>query len=454
MKNSSTLYPSSLSLLTDLYQLSMAKGYWKSGIYNKESIFHLYFRKVPFHAYYAISSGLELALDYLENLKFDPKEIQYLGNLKGNDGKSIFDESILNYLQRFKFECDVYAIPEGTAIQANSPIIRVEGPLIQAQLIESTLLNIINYSTNIATKAAIIKSVAKEDACFEFGLRRANGPDGALSASRAAYIGGFDGTSNVQAGFIYGIPVRGTHAHSWVMSHDSELQSFKSFADIMPNNCTLLIDTYETKLGIKNAIEIGLQMKAKGQHLQGVRLDSGDLYDLSNYVRRALDAAGLSETKILATNDLDENVIENLKKRGAKIDLWGVGTRLVAVSESLSGVYKLSALKNGDKWESKLKKSDDHSKISWPGKLQIKREIIDNVMYDTLFSEFDHESDIKGKDLLVKVMDKGKRIFESPSIHQIRQQVLDFILSIPIKKEHSWAIDNRLSDLRNDLYGE
>lgn len=453
MKKIDSYYHPPHALLTDLYQLSMAKGYWKSGAYNTESIFHLYFRNIPYQSNYAISAGLELVLNYLENLTFDPSEIQYLGNLRGNDGKSIFDESILNYFQRFKFDCTVFAIPEGTAIQANSPVIRVEGPLIQAQLIESTLLNIINYSTNIATKAALIKSVAKNDACFDFGLRRAHGPDGALSASRAAFIGGFDGTSNVEAGFIYGIPVRGTHAHSWVMSYENELDAFRTFADTMPNNCTLLIDTYETKKGIKNAIQVGQEMKSKGLVLQGVRLDSGDLLSLSKLVRNALDEAGLNDTKILATNDLDENIIEELKKKGAKIDLWGIGTKLVSSSESLSGVYKLSALKNGGHWINKIKKSDDYNKISWPGKLQLNRQIKDNLIYDTLYSELDSENYVKENDLLIKVMENGKRILNRPSLKEIREQVLSFIHQIPMKNEHSWSVDNKLSELRNELYG-
>jgi len=453
MKKIDSYYRPPHALLTDLYQLSMAKGYWKSGTYSTESIFHLYFRNIPYQSNYAISAGLELVLNYLENLTFDPSEIQYLGNLRGNDGKSIFDESILNYFQRFKFDCTVFAIPEGTAVQANSPVLRIEGPLIQAQLIESTLLNIINYSTNIATKAALIKSVAKNDACFEFGLRRAHGPDGALSASRAAYIGGFDGTSNVEAGFIYGIPVRGTHAHSWVMSFDHEIDAFRSFTDTMPNNCTLLIDTYDTKIGIQNAIRVGQELKGKGIVLQGVRLDSGDLLSLSKYVRKALDDAGLQDTKILATNDLDENLIEDLKKKGAKIDLWGIGTKLVSSYESLSGVYKLSALKKGDQWINKLKKSDDHNKISWPGKLQLNRQIKDNLIFDTLYSELDSENYDKENDLLVKVMEKGKRVYKGSTLKEIRDQVLSFIHQIPMKNEHSWSVDNRLSELRNELYG-
>lgn len=453
MKKKSSIYKNSLTLLTDFYQLTMAKGYWKSGIYDKESIFHLYFRKQAFQTGYSLFVGLEMALDYLENIHFDPDEIQFLGNLKGTDGKPVFDESILNCLQRFKFECDVYALPEGTAIQANSPVIRIEGPLIQAQLVESVLLNIINYSSIIATKAAVIKEAANGDECFEFGLRRAHGPDGALSASRAAYIGGFDGTSNVLAGQIFGIPLRGTQAHSWVMAFDNELSAFQEFAEAMPNQCSLLIDTYETKLGIQNAIMIGLLLQSKGQQLYAVRLDSGDLYELSRYCRTELDRAGLVGTKIIATNDLDENVIAALKKREARVDAWGVGTRLVTVTETLGGVYKLSAMSEGEKWHNRIKKSDDPNKISWPGRLQLRRRFAEGTFYDTLYNEFDHEmSRSDGVDLLVKQFERGKRIELPSSIQVIRTRVQEFCIKYPIRGAYSWEVDGKLIDLRNQLF--
>ncbi len=455
MKKKTAVYKNSLTLLTDFYQLTMAKGYWKSGIYDKDAIFHLYFRRQAFHTGYSICAGLAMALDYLENIHFDPDEIQFLGNLKGTDGKPVFDESILNFFQRFKFECDVYAIPEGTAVQANSPVIRIEGPLIQAQLVESVLLNIINYSSIIATKAAVIKSAAQNDDCYEFGLRRAHGPDGALSASRAAYIGGFDGTSNVLAGQIYGIPLRGTQAHSWVMAFDNELDAFQQFADAMPNHCSLLIDTYETKVGIQNAIKIGLRLLEKGQQLHAVRLDSGDLYELSRYCRAELDRAGLTSTKIIATNDLDETVIASLKKKDAQVDAWGIGTRLVTVTETLGGVYKLSAIKEGEHWQNRIKKSDDPNKISWPGRLQVRRKYEEGGFSDTLYSEFDHQMALdSGEDLLVKYFDKGKRIALPETISEIRAKVLDFSRNYPIVGEYRWEVDTKLIDLRNDLFEE
>ncbi|WP_162054338.1 nicotinate phosphoribosyltransferase [Pontibacter pamirensis] len=370
------IYATSLTLLTDFYQLTMAYGYWKKGMAEQEAVFHLYFRKNPFKGGYTIAAGLEHAVQYLQELQFREEDLKYLSGLKGNQGQPLFEQDFIQYLQDLKFTCSVDAIPEGTAVFPNEPLVRVRGPLLQAQLIETPLLTLINFETLIATKAARIADAAKGDAVIEFGMRRAQGIDGSLSASRAAYIGGTSATSNLLAGQLYGIPVRGTHAHSWVQAFDSEEEAFAAYGEAFPQDSVFLVDTYNTLQGVKNAIETARKLQPKGFKFGGIRLDSGDLTYLSIEARKLLDRAGFTDTNIVASNDLDEHIITSLKHEGSKVNVWGIGTKMVTAYDqpALGGVYKLAALKQPDgNWEYKVKLSEQRAKTSNPGILQVRR---------------------------------------------------------------------------------
>jgi len=387
------IYKVPLGLLTDLYQLTMAYGYWRQGTSERPAVFQLTFRKMPFGGGYAIAAGLEPALDYLTRLRFSGDDLSYLATLTGRDGGRLFPDEFIEHLATFRFTCDVDAIPEGTVVHAHEPLVRVTGPLLQAQLVETALLNIINFQTLIATKAARVVDAARGDSVLEFGLRRAQGIDGGLSASRASYLGGCHATSNVLAGRLFGIPVRGTHAHSWVMSHDSELESFLAYAEAMPNNCVFLVDTFDTLKGVEHAITVGHRLREAGHELAGIRLDSGDLAELSQRARAMLDAAGFPDAAVVASNDLDETLIESLKHQGARINIWGVGTKLVTAYDqpALGGVYKLSALRSGDgkAWDYKVKLSEQPAKVSVPGILQVRRYLDDKgvPIGDVIFDE-------------------------------------------------------------------
>jgi nicotinate phosphoribosyltransferase len=378
-------------LLTDLYQLTMAAGYWHAGKAEQEAVFHLFFRKLPFGGGYAIAAGLADAVRWLEGFRFGEAERQYLSTLTGRDGQPLFAQGFLDYLGNLTWQCDVDAMPEGTLVFPHQPLVRVRGPLVQAQLVETALLTILNFQTLIATKAARVCEAARGQAVLEFGLRRAQGPDGAVMASRAAFIGGCSATSNVLAGMVHGIPVRGTHAHSWVMSFDTERDAFAAYADAMPNNCVFLVDTYDTLEGVRQAIEIGHELRTRGHELAGIRLDSGDLAWLSIQARRLLDEAGFPQASVVASNDLDEHLIESLKHQGAAINVWGVGTKLVTGGEqsALGGVYKLGAIRAADgTWQPKVKLSEQAIKVSNPGIQQVRRFSLDgvflgDVLYDT-----------------------------------------------------------------------
>lgn len=364
-----------LALLTDLYQLTMAYGYWKNGVHDRETAFHLTFRKPPFEGGYAIACGIEPALDFLQNFHFEKEDLQYLATLAGNDRKPLFPQAFLDYLANLTSTLKVHAVEEGEVVFGHQPLLRVEGPVLQCQLVETALLTIVNFQTLIATKAARVVHAAKGDAVLEFGARRAQGVDGALCASRAAYIGGCDATSNVLAGKTYGIPVKGTHAHSWVMLYGDELESFKAYAKALPNNCVFLVDTYDTLEGVRNAIAIGQWLRPLGHKLAGIRLDSGDLAWLSAQARQILDDANFVDVPIVASNDLDENLIVSLKEQGAKITVWGVGTRLVTGGDqaALGGVYKLAAVHEGGVWQPRIKRSEQAAKTSIPGRQQVRR---------------------------------------------------------------------------------
>ncbi|MDO8545546.1 MAG: nicotinate phosphoribosyltransferase [Opitutaceae bacterium] len=430
------------ALLTDLYQLTMAYGYWKTGTHHKEAVFHLFFRRAPFQSGFTIAAGLSDAIAWLQGLRFADEDLAYLAGLTGNDGAPLFDPAFLEYLRSFAFTCDVDAIPEGTIVFPNEPLLRIQGPIIQAQLVETALLNFINFQTLIATKAARICLAAQGEPVLEFGLRRAQGVDGALAASRAAYIGGCAATSNVLAGQIFGIPVKGTHAHSWVMSFDDEPEAFREYARAMPNNCVFLVDTYDTLQGVARAIEVGRWLRTQGHEMAGIRLDSGDLAYLSIEARKLLDAAGFPKAVIVASNDLDEHIIASLKQQGAKIGLWGVGTKLVTAFDqpALGGVYKLSATREaGGPWNYKVKLSEQAIKVSNPGIQQVRRYTRDGEFIgDMLFNENAPPdarvivdpanttrrkampADATEEDLLVPVFRRGVLAYDEPALAGIR----------------------------------
>jgi nicotinate phosphoribosyltransferase len=434
-----------LALFTDLYQLTMAFAYWKSGKANQDSVFHLFFRKNPFDGGFTVTAGLQDAVAYLQGFRFEDSDLDYLATLKGRDDRPLFDQAFLDYLRTLRFECDVDAMPEGTIAFPHQPLLRVRGPILQAQLVETTLLNIINFQSLIATKAARVCLAAQGDRVVEFGLRRAQGLDGALTASRAAFIGGCHGTSSLIAGKQFGIPVKGTHAHSWVMSFENELDAFNAYADAMPNNCVFLVDTFDSLEGVRRAVQVGRRLRQQGHELGGIRLDSGDLAYLSIEARKILDAAGFKDAMIVASNDLDEHIIESLKLQGAKVDVWGVGTKLVTAYDqpALGGVYKLTAVGNrqGD-WEYKVKLSEQAAKVTTPGILQVRRfhsagEFVGDALYDTtrpppepvvIVDPLDptrrkhFPKQISSEELLVPILRRGELAAELPPLEKIRER--------------------------------
>ena len=467
-------------LLTDLYQLTMSYGYWKLGMHDQEAVFQLIFRKNPFNGNYAVACGLQTAIDFLQNWRFEKDDIDYLATLKTPNGDELFEPAFLDYLAALRFTCDVDAIPEGTVVFAHEPLLRIKGPLLQGQLIESTLLNIINFQTLIATKASRVCRAAKGETVLEFGMRRAQGPDGALSVSRAAYIGGCHASSNVLAGKLFDIPVRGTHAHSWVTAFADEMSAFTAYAEVMPHNCVLLVDTYDTLAGVRNAIEIGKQLRTRGADLLGIRLDSGDLAGLSIKARQMLDKAGFKNTQIIASNNLNENVISNLRKAGARISTWGVGTYLATAYDqpAIDGVYKLSALRDiAGKWQYKIKLSEQAEKISNPGIYQVRRFFYDDqhvcdIMYDVeygiqevpevlmlddsnkILKLADYDACV---DLLQPILVKGELVQVPESIHAIRertiQQVAQF-LKAHANKDYPVGLEKSLYNLKQKLIAE
>ncbi len=439
------IYKESLSLLTDLYELTMAYSYWKAGIAEREAVFVVYFREHPFQGGYTVAAGLESIVEWIEALQFTEDDRSYLGQLEGNDGKPLFDREFLDYLAGMRFACDLDAVAEGTVVFPRQPLVRVMGPILQCQILETAILNSVNFQSLIATKSARVSMAARGDSVVEFGLRRAQGIDGGLSASRAAYLGGGAATSNLLAGKLFGIPVRGTLAHSWVMCFDTELESFETYANAMPNNCVFLVDTYDSLGGVRHAIAVGERLRDMGHRMIGIRLDSGDLAYLSIEARRMLDDAGFSDTLILASNNLDEHVIASLKEQGATIGVWGVGTHLVTAFDepALGGVYKLTAVRNssGDRWTYRLKLSEQVNKASIPGVLQVRRfskggDFLGDVIYDEQAGLSDPvvaldptdatrrkriPSDASGADLLVPVLRAGRRVIDLPTLEESRR---------------------------------
>lgn len=435
-----------LTLLTDFYELTMMQGYFKEKDANETVIFDMFYRTNPCENGFAICAGLEQTIQYVKNLHFDTDDVEYLRSL------GIFGEDFLNYLAHFKFSGDIYAIPEGTVVFPREPLVKVIAPIMEAQLIETALLNIINHQSLIATKTSRIVHAAQGDGVMEFGLRRAQGPDAGVYGARAAMIAGCVGTSNVLCGKMFQVPIKGTHAHSWIMSFPDEITAFRTYARLYPTACILLVDTYDTlNSGIPNAIKVFTEMKEAGipMPFYGIRLDSGDLAYLSKEAKKMLDAAGFPDAVISASNDLDEELINSLKLQGATINSWGVGTNLITSKDcpSFGGVYKLAAIrdKNTGKFIPKIKLSENAEKITNPGDKTIKRiynketgKIIADLicLTDEQFDEgsslllFDPVQTWKKthlaphsytiRDLMVPVFLRGECVYESPAVMDIQ----------------------------------
>jgi len=441
-----------MTLLTDLYEITMMQGYYKTGN-QKKVIFDLFYRENPCQGGYAIACGLDQLIDHISNLQFSSDDIRYLRSL------SMFDEDFLDWLSTFRFSGSIYAVPEGTVVFPREPLVKVVAPIMEAQLVETALLNIVNHQTLIATKAARVCYAAGNDGVMEFGLRRAQGPDAGIYGARAAVIGGCNGTSNVLAGQIFDMPVKGTHAHSWIMSFPDEYTAFRHYAELYPNACILLIDTYDTiRSGLKNAIRVFTEMREEGIELKnyGIRMDSGDLAYLSKKVREELDAAGFPDAIISASNDLDEYLITSLKQQGATITSWGVGTSMITSKDcpALGGVYKLAAIQADDgTFIPKIKLSENTEKVTNPGDKDIIR-IYDKesgkIRADLIClagETFDESQDLiifdpnetwkrtllEGgtytmRPLLAQIFDEGKCVYTSPTameIREIRQKEMD-----------------------------
>ncbi len=435
-----------MELLTDLYELTMMQVYLKTGIIHTHAIFDMFFRKNPFNSGYVVFAGLEQIIDYLQNLSFSKESIDYLHSLK------IFSDDFLDYCKSFRFTGSIFSFQEGDIVFPEEPIIRVEAPLGQAQLIETALLNCINFQCLIATKAARVCHAARGRQVIEFGLRRAQGPDGGLSASRASFIGGCIGTSNVLAGKMYGIPVKGTHAHSFVMAYDSEIEAFDNYTTVFPDTSILLVDTYDTlHSGIVNAIKAAKKLAASNKRLAGIRLDSGDLAALSKQVRKLLDGEGLEYVKIVASNDLDEYRVDELLRQGAPIDIFGVGTRLATgYSESaLSGVYKMAAIEKDGRLIPKMKISDEMSKGTIPSRKNVYRYyttnntmcfdiicqddeiVLDGDVYDIKGNRFTVEKDFISRCMHIPIFQNGTLVYAKPSIQEIQHHCMNSVQSLP-----------------------
>lgn len=430
-----------LTMMTDLYQLTMMNGYLKNGMKNNVAVFDLFFRPLQNNSVYAVMAGLEQAIEYVENLHFSDDDLDYLRSL------NIFGEDFLGYLKDFKFSGEIYAVEEGTPVFPREPLIRVKAPIMEAQLMETALLNIINHQTLIATKASKVVTAADGATVLEFGLRRAQGPDAGIYGARAAMIGGCNGTSNVLTGQLFDVKVGGTHAHSWVMSFPDELTAFRAYADMYPDGCLLLVDTYNTlKSGVPNAITVFKELREKGHEPMGIRLDSGDLAYLSKRARKMLDEAGFENAKIFASGDLDEKVIWDLKMQGARLDVYGVGTKLITSDDmpALGGVYKLAAEIINGEIIPKIKVSENPIKVTNPGYKQVYRlysKDNDKAIADliTLDDEVINENEplsifdpvdtwkkmtldnFYAKKLLVPIFIDGKKVYDSPSLKEIQK---------------------------------
>lgn len=466
-----------LTMLTDLYQLTMMQGYLANGCRNKEAVFDVFFRKLPFKGGYVLAAGLEQVVEYIENLTFGEEDLAYLRSL------NLFKEDFIEELRTFRFTGDIDAVPEGTPVFPYEPLIRVKGRIMETQLLETAILNLVNFESLIATKASRVVTAAHGGPVMEFGLRRAQGPDAGVLGARAAFIGGCQSTSNTLAGKRYGIPVSGTQAHSWIQCFPSELEAFRAYARTFPDKCLLLVDTYSVlESGVPNAIKVGLELEAKGHHFQGIRLDSGDLTYLSRAARRMLDEAGLKSAIIVGSNDLDEETIFAIRAQGAAIDAWGVGTSLITSkdSPSLGGVYKLAAEGEQDVFHPRLKVSENISKITNPGIKKVVRfyDRAGKAMADLIALEnevfeegkpltiFDPVQTWKRKtlknfrtrELLIPVFRGGKRVYELPKLKEVqsyaRTELNTFWDEVKrLTNPHSYIVDlsTNLFELKQQL---
>ncbi len=467
-----------LTMLTDLYQLTMMYGYFKHSMNENEAVFDLFFRKTRDNSAYAVTAGLESVIEYINGLHFTDDDIAYLRTL------NLFDEDFFAYLAKFTFTGEIYAMPEGTVAFPYEPLLRVKAPIMEAQLIETALLNLVNHQTLIATKASRVVYAANGDAVLEFGLRRAQGPDAGVYGARAAIIGGCTATSNVLTGQMFDIAVRGTHAHSWVMSFPDELSAFRAYADVFPASCMLLVDTFDTlRSGVPNAITVFRELEAKGYKPAGIRLDSGDLAYLSKAAREMLDKAGFEGVPIFASSDLDETVIRDLKAQGSCIDVWGVGTRLITSDDcpALGGVYKLAAEVVDGEMTPKIKRSDNPAKLTTPGYKKVVRlykkkngkAIADLMMLND--EEIDESKPLRlfdpnqtwksmivtnytARELLVPVFIDGKQVYDSPDVMEIQKYAKSELSSLweeykRLLNPHVYKVDlsDRLYKLKNSL---
>lgn len=441
------------ALLTDLYQLTMAEAAWQSKKDTLEASFYVHFRKNPFEGGYAVACGAASIAEFVDGLVFANDDLEYLESLPAPDGRKLFDPAFLEHLAAWKFKVDIDCVPEGTIIFAQEPVLRISGPLAQCMILETPLLNLFGYQTLVATKAARICGATRHPVA-EFGLRRAQGPHGASLASRAAYVGGCASTSNVLAGKLYNIPVSGTHSHAWVMAFDTELEAFRAFAQSFPHNAVLLVDTYDALQGVQNAITVAQEMEKRGEHLAGIRIDSGDLAWLSVQAREMLDAAGCEKVKITASNDLDEYTILSLEaEQGACIDAWGVGTRLAVAYDqpALGMVCKLSAFRvpGAESYTKVLKASEQASKATLPGILASRRyydrsgTIRGDMIYDELMpptndlinDPFDvlrkkDLSQYSHQELLAPLISRGEVVSAQPDAAAARRHTLQNLASI------------------------
>lgn len=470
-----------LTLLTDFYELTMGNGYLENGLADTVCCFDLYFRKVPDNGGFAVMCGLEQAINYIKKLSFTDEDIAYLRD------KKIFSEKFLDYLRNFKFSCDVWAIPEGTPVFPNEPLVIVKGPAIQAQLMETMLLLCINHQCLIATKAARIVKAADGRAVMEFGSRRAQGSDGAIYGARAAYIGGCAGTACTISDKEMGTPALGTMAHSWVQMFDSELDAFRAYAKCYPDACLLLVDTYNVlKSGIPNAIKVFNELRAEGHEPAGIRIDSGDITYLSRKARKMLDDADFPNAKICISNSLDEYIIEDILRQGACIDSFGVGERLITSRSEpvFGGVYKLTAVEKDGQIIPKIKLSENVTKITTPDFKELWRfydkttgkaiadlitcygeEVDDTKPYTIFDPEHPYKkktvTDFTAKKLLVQIFDKGECVYESPSATEIRDFCHEQIGTLwsevtRFENPHEYYVDlsKKLWDKKNDLLNE
>lgn len=472
-----------LTMLTDLYQLTMMYGYYKKGIHERVAVFDMFFRRPVGESSYAVMAGLEQLIELINDLHFEKEDTDYLRTLH------LFDDDFLTYLRTLRFDGEIYAIPEGTVVFPGEPLVRVKAKIVVAQLIETALLNIINHQTLIATKASRVVYAAEGGAVLEFGLRRAQGPDAGLYGARAAIIGGCDSTSNVLTAQYFGGAPKGTHAHSWIMSFDSELEAFRAYADVFPTSCMLLVDTYDVlESGMKNALIVFRELREKGYEPVGIRIDSGDLAYLSKQCRKMMDDAGFPNAKVCASGDLDEWVIRDLRQQGALIDIWGVGTKLITSEDypALGGVYKLSAIeREGGGLDPRIKISENTWKITNPGYKNLVRiyenatgkaiadlimladeEAIDPSKPLTIFSpeETWKRSTLTNyfvRDLLVPIFVDGKQVYMSPGMLEIREFAKKELATLwdeykRFSRPHLYKVDlsQKLYDLKHTMIME